>query len=70
MTIVETTFDKNGSLEIGLKLLKTEGSRIGFFKSGCTTACLKIEGNRPSSKELLMIIQIMGLTVSMTSLRE
>ncbi len=39
-------FNKNGSLEVGLELLKTEGSREGFFKRGLIMACLKTEGEK------------------------
>lgn len=35
------TLAKNMTLEIGLKLLRTDGSRLDFFKSGWTTAWLK-----------------------------
>ena len=53
------------NIEIGLTLLKTEGSKFGLFKGGFTTAFKKIR-NKPFSKELLIIIKIMGPTVSMT----
>ena len=43
-TTFSKTFDQNESLEIGLKLDKTEGSSLGFFKRGWTIACLKIDG--------------------------
>ena len=49
------TFDKNGNLEIGLKLLRSEGSRLGFFKRGWTAACLKADGKTQWIKELLKI---------------
>ena len=61
------TLDKNGSLEIGLKLLRTEGSRFGFFKRGWTTVCEC--GKMTLFRELLMINKILGPTVSITSLR-
>ncbi len=35
------TLDKNSSLEMGWKLERTEGSRLGFLISGCTIACLR-----------------------------
>ena len=70
---VETTFsktlDKNGSFEIGLKLLRAEGSRFGFFKRGWTTLCLKECGEVPLFRELLIINKILGPTVLITSLR-
>lgn len=47
MSWVETTFsqtfDTDRSLKIGLKLLRTVGSRLGFFKTSWNTACLKVE---------------------------
>ena len=59
---IETTFskalDKNRSLEIGLKLLTTEGLRFGFFKRGWTTACLK------------ECVKILGPAMSITSPHE
>ena len=71
---VETTFSKTllkkGSSEIGLKWLKTEGSRLGFFKRGCTTVCLKIEGKSQFSKELLIINKILGPTISITIMQD
>lgn len=58
---VQTTFSrtlvKNGSLEIDLKLLRTVGSGLGFFKRGWQW---------PLESELLIINKIPGLTVSQT----
>lgn len=62
------TFDKNSS-EIGLKLLKSDGSRLGFFESGLTIACLKAEGNLLSFKDLFMIDKMLGPTMLKSSLR-
>lgn len=38
-TTLSRDLDRKGSLEIGLKLDKTEGSRLFFLIRGCTTAC-------------------------------
>ncbi len=49
------TFDKNGSFEIGLKLLKSVGSRLGFFKEVGPQCVKKTERNTPSAMELLIM---------------
>lgn len=69
-TIFSKTFDKNGSLEIGLKLFKTSGSSDTFFKRGWTTAFLKLEGTMPEDSERFMMERIVGATVIMFSLRK
>ena len=70
---METTFskilDKNESLEMGLKLLRTRGSRDGFFKRGSTRAFFRLEGNIPDDREQFKIDKIDGLTVSKTSFK-
>ena len=53
-TTFPKTFDENGSFEIGLKLLRTEESREGFFKISWITACLNEDGKMPSTKDLLI----------------
>ena len=60
---------RKGSLEMGLKLERTEGSRLSFFNKGCTTACLKAAGTLPERREVLINDIIHGPTVSKTSLR-
>jgi len=34
-------------LEIGRKLVETDGSKRGFFRSGVTEACLNLDGKVP-----------------------
>ena len=53
--IFSNIFEKNGSNEIGRKLLGILASRLGFFKIGMTAACLKMEGNIPKQIEKLNI---------------
>ena len=49
---------------MGLKLLKTRGSRDGFFKRGCTRALFRLEGKTPVCKEQLRIAKMEGPVVS------
>ena len=55
----ETTFsmilDKSGSFEIGLKLLRSVGSKPVFLSKGFTMACLNVLGNTPVERERLTI---------------
>ena len=53
-------------MEIGLKFERIEGSRLGFFRSGCTTACLKAAGTQPEEKMVLINSRRKGATVSRT----
>ena len=55
--------NENGSLEISLKLFKTETSRVGFFKSGLTRACLKQDGKMPVDRERLTTVKMSEQTV-------
>lgn len=70
----ETTFskilEKNESLEMGLKWLRTRGSKEGFFSRGCIWARLKSEGKTPVDREQFKMDRIWGPTVSMTSFRK
>ena len=68
-TIFSKTFDRNGSLEIGLKLLGVDGSRLGFLSRGVTKAVLKDGGTDPEDRELLMMDKMCGPTVGRISLR-
>lgn len=63
------TFDRKGSFEIGLKLDKTLGSRLFFFISGCTAACLKAAGTEPDIREELISWITQGPSVLKTSLK-
>ena len=54
---------------MGLKLLKIWGSRVGFFKSGCTNAALRVEGKQPVDREQLTMFKILGPIVCKTSLK-
>lgn len=51
---------------MGLKLETEEGSRLGFFNSGCTTACLKAAGIEPEARILLTRARRTGATESRT----
>lgn len=46
-----------GNLEIGLKLERTEGSRLDISSSGCTIACFKGVGNLPDPKHAWIVDQ-------------
>lgn len=67
MTTLCKSFEIKGSFKIGLKLLRIEGSRLGFLNRGWTTAWLKLDGTTLFSKELLMIANTAGLEVANTS---
>jgi len=47
-------FKINGRSEIGLKLLKSDVSRLGFFNRGVTVACFKQSGSIPVLKQRLI----------------
>lgn len=59
----------NDHLEIGLKFPGSLGSRLFFFNSGCTTACLKPDGTTPVYKEQFTIANTIGERTSKTSLK-
>lgn len=42
------------NLEIGLKLLKDRGSKLGFFSSGWIIACLKLYGKEPEAINIVL----------------
>ena len=65
-TIFSGILDRKGSLEMGLKLERTEGSRLSLFNKGCTTACLKAAGTLPERRQVLINDIIHGPTVSNT----
>ena len=66
-TTFSKTLDRKGSLEMGLKLERREGSRFSFFSSGCTTACLKAAGTQPEIRLEFITDSMQGPTVSDTS---
>ncbi len=67
-TTLSNIFDKKGSLDIGLKLDKIEASKLFFFRSGWTMACLKTAGTHPELRDVLTKDTTLGPTVSKTSL--
>lgn len=56
------TLDRNGNLEIGLKLFGKAASRFDFLIMGCTIACLNQEGTEPLARLLFMMREIVGPT--------
>ncbi len=69
-TIFSKTLANNkGSLEIGLKLLKSFELSPGFFNKGWITAFLKLYGTVTEERELFKTFSIKGQTVLETSLR-
>lgn len=55
--ILARILDRNGSFEIGLKLLRSVWSSPAFFFSrGSTVTCLKALGNTPVDRERLTIL--------------
>lgn len=61
------TLDRNGNLEMGLKLFGKAASRFDLIKMGCTIACLNQEGTEPLARLLFMMREIVGPTGSNTS---
>jgi len=59
-----SNLDKNESLEIGLKLARSDGSRLDFLITGSTTACLKDLGTTPVARLLLIIARADELIAS------
>ena len=58
--IFSKTLDRNDSLEIGLWLFRTDGSRLGFFRRGWMMACLKPEGKVPVDRDVFMMARTWG----------
>lgn len=59
--------DIKENFEMGLKLLKLEGSRLGFLIKSWITACLKLDGTVPFKRELFITDNKLWPTVSNTS---
>ena len=55
-------------MEIGLKLLRTSGSSVGFLSSGLITAVLKEAGTTPVDNEELIIVRTGGPNIGKSSL--
>ncbi len=51
---------------MGLKFATVKGSRLGFFSSGCTTACLRAAGTQPVDRMVLTNERRKGATESKT----
>ena len=62
--------DKKGSLEIGLKLERTERLMFFSFERGYKTAWLKAAGTHPEMRDVLTSIKMLGPTVLKASSNE
>lgn len=61
MTERSRIFDSNGRLEMGLKLSRLSGSRLGFFRMGEMVASLSGDGTEPVVKEVFMMRVMRGM---------
>ena len=59
-TTFSNTLERKGSLEMGLKLERTEGSRLCFLIRGWTIACLKAVGTQPEPRQVFINVKMCG----------